>query len=273
MAAPAANAPSNLLLRTVSALVLAPVVLALTYLGGAPFAALLALAGLAMTYEWDRLCGGSGHSAPAIVHGAVVVAVAAMAEEANAVVALAAIAFGAVAAAAVAHRLARSALWQGAGVVYAAVPILALVLLRGDPIDGRAVVLWLFGVVWAADIGGYIVGRALGGPKLTRISPNKTWSGLTGAVAFAAAAGAAIAGALAMGPWSRFAAVAAVLGLIAQAGDIGESWIKRRRAVKDSGSLIPGHGGILDRVDGLVTAAPALALLALIHPGSGMAWR
>ncbi|MBM3511232.1 MAG: phosphatidate cytidylyltransferase [Alphaproteobacteria bacterium] len=273
MAAPAANATSNLLVRTISALVLAPIVLGAIYLGGTAFAALLAAAGLAMAYEWDRLCGGSGYSAPAIVHGAVVVAVAAMATEANAVLALAAIGLGTVAAAVVAHRLARSALWQGAGVLYAALPILALVLLRGDPVDGRAVVLWLFGVVWATDIGGYLVGRAIGGPKLTHISPNKTWSGLAGAVAFAAAAGAAIAVALAMGPWVRFAIFAALLGLIAQAGDIGESWIKRRRAVKDSGSLIPGHGGILDRVDGLVTAAPALALMALIHPGSGMAWR
>ncbi len=273
MAAPAANAPSNLLVRTISALVLAPIVLALIYLGGAPFAALLALAGVAMTYEWDRLCGGSGYSAPAIVHGAVVIAVAAMADEANAIVAVAAIAFGAGAAAVVALRLARPALWQGAGVVYVTLPILALLLLRGDPVDGRAVVLWLFGVVWATDIGGYIVGRAIGGPKLTRISPNKTWSGLAGAVAFAAAAGTAIAVALAMGPWVRFAAFAAMLGLIAQAGDIGESWLKRRRAVKDSGSLIPGHGGILDRVDGLMTAAPAMALMALVHPGTGMAWR
>ena len=273
MAAPAANAPSNLLLRTISALVLAPIVLGAIYLGGTAFAVLLAAAGLAMTYEWDRLCGGTGYSAPAIFHGAVVVAVAVMADEANAILALVAIAAGTVAAGLAAQRLARSAIWQAAGVLYAGFPILALVLLRGDPVDGRAVVLWLFGVVWATDIGGYIVGRALGGPKLTRISPNKTWSGLAGAVALAAAAGTAIAVALAMGPWVRFATFAALIGLIAQAGDIGESWVKRCRAVKDSGSLIPGHGGILDRVDGLVTAAPALALIALIHPGSGMAWR
>lgn len=130
--------------------------------------------------------------------------------------------------------------------------------------------LFLLAVVWASDIGAYAAGRLLGGPKLApAVSPSKTWSGAAGGLVAALLAGFGVAawqGALPPGPPALLAAV--LLGIASQAGDLLESWIKRRCQVKDSSGLIPGHGGLLDRVDGLLAAAPVAAALALsVGPG------
>jgi phosphatidate cytidylyltransferase len=141
-------------------------------------------------------------------------------------------------------------------------------------------VLFLFVVVWASDIGAYAAGRAIGGAKLApAISPNKTWAGALGGLISAVAAGLAAAyvmdGRVTAGlegeVWT--ALVAAVLGLFTQAGDLFESWMKRRFHVKDTSSLIPGHGGLLDRVDGVLAAAPAAAVLALLLGPGVPLWR
>lgn len=140
----------------------------------------------------------------------------------------------------------------------------ALLWLRAGAAYGRGNVLFVLVVVWACDIGAYAVGRLIGGARLApRISPGKTWSGAAGGLLVAAAAGA-VAG------QGHGALVAAALAIAAQAGDLAESAAKRRAGVKDSGALIPGHGGLLDRVDGLLAAAPAAALLALAF-GPGVA--
>jgi phosphatidate cytidylyltransferase len=136
--------------------------------------------------------------------------------------------------------------------------------LRDDPVAGRADVLFLLLVVWAGDIGAYLIGRRIGGRRLApRISPGKTWSGAVGGLLAAVAAGLLAAHVLSdAAPW-RVAVIAAALGIVAQAGDLLESFVKRRLEVKDSGYLIPGHGGLFDRLDGVLAAAPVAAMLAL----------
>jgi phosphatidate cytidylyltransferase len=140
---------------------------------------------------------------------------------------------------------------------------------------GRADVLFLLLIVWAGDIGAYLVGRWVGGPRLApRISPGKTWSGAIGGLAAAVAVGL-IAAHLLWQPTTVWpaAAIASVLGVVAQAGDLLESFVKRRLAVKDSGHLIPGHGGLFDRLDGVLAAAPAAALLALVIGRGVVLWQ
>ncbi|MBK5265641.1 MAG: phosphatidate cytidylyltransferase, partial [Alphaproteobacteria bacterium] len=147
----------------------------------------------------------------------------------------------------------------GAGVFYVGLPILALLFLRDRP-DGLLLTFWALGLVWATDIGAYFAGRSLGGPKLAPgISPSKTWSGLGGGMLAALLFGFILHDWL--GLPIPLAAASGLLAVIAQLGDLYESWLKRRAGVKDSGSLLPGHGGVLDRLDGVVTAAPVAALL------------
>ncbi len=149
----------------------------------------------------------------------------------------------------------------GAGLLYAGLPALSLVYLRDQP-HGLWLALWTLAVVWATDIGAYFAGRAFGGPKLApAISPAKTWSGSGGGMLAALIVGAAIATQAAM---PRLLLLGAPMAVLAQAGDLFESWLKRRAGVKDSGQLLPGHGGVLDRLDGLVPVAVAVALLLML---------
>ena len=153
--------------------------------------------------------------------------------------------------------------WMAAGFIYVALPCCALLWLRQRPGSGLDLVALTLIATIAADTGAFFVGRALGGPRLApRISPGKTWSGLCGGLGAAALAGAAYAGAR-QASAVPVAAVALALGIVSAAGDLLESAAKRRFAVKDAGSLIPGHGGLLDRVDGLLLSVPAMALLVL----------
>ena len=161
--------------------------------------------------------------------------------------------------------------WRILGLFYAAIPCASLIWLRDVRIEnvsdaGVRLVLYLLLVVWATDIGAYFAGRKIGGPKMApAISPSKTWAGLAGGVAAAGAVGGL---SHLFSPFPSTLAMAMVLAMIlavlAQAGDLFESWIKRRADVKDSGSLIPGHGGILDRVDGLTLTTPLFAWSAYL---------
>ncbi len=148
------------------------------------------------------------------------------------------------------------------GVVYVALPALALLFLREEP-GGLLLASWALSVVWATDIGAYAAGRSIGGPKLApTVSPNKTWAGLIGGVMAALLLG------LAFWRWAglplQLALGSPILAVIAQIGDLYESWLKRLAGVKDSGTLLPGHGGVLDRLDGVVPVAPAAAALILV---------
>lgn len=166
----------------------------------------------------------------------------------------------------------RTLRWVGPGLIYAAAPALALAWLRQQP-DGFKIVLWLMLAVVMTDTCAYFAGRRFGGPKLApRISPKKTWSGLIGGMAGAALSGWVL-GAIFQMPLDRaiwLAGGGAVLAVVSQLGDLGESALKRAFGVKDSGSILPGHGGIMDRVDGLVAAAALVALAELCGIGTGV---
>ncbi|NQV54978.1 MAG: phosphatidate cytidylyltransferase, partial [Rhodospirillales bacterium] len=152
---------------------------------------------------------------------------------------------------------------------------LALIAIRQVPGSGRDVIIWLFLVVWATDIGAYVFGRSIGGFKLApSISPNKTWAGLIGGIASAIAVASIIsATGNAKTGILTLIILSAAAALISQCGDLLESWIKRRFNAKDSGNLIPGHGGLLDRVDGLFLAASAALLLIVVYQGGDMPWK
>lgn len=152
---------------------------------------------------------------------------------------------------------------------YGVAALVALLWLRHQPAFGRETVLWVLVCIWATDIGAYFVGRAAGGAKLApRISPGKTWSGLIGGMAWAAVASAAFGYAFGMGETVLLAIAGAVLAVVGQAGDLLESAAKRRAGVKDSGHLIPGHGGLLDRIDGLMAVLVAVAIARLVAGGA-----
>jgi phosphatidate cytidylyltransferase len=154
--------------------------------------------------------------------------------------------------------------WQSGGVLYIGIPALALVATRTLAAHGAWLIIGLFLAVWATDSGALIAGKLIGGPKLAPVlSPNKTWAGTLGGIAAAAVVEAVYVGAIGGKAVPAFF-YGAALSVVAHAGDLFESWVKRRFSRKDSGSLIPGHGGALDRIDSTLSAAVAFALLALV---------
>ena len=257
----------NLALRIVSSAVLAPVALAAAYFGGTLFVLFWMAAALCVIWEWDTLVCAHEKN-PVLTIGAVAVAGAGlllMLGRTLSVFAL--IALGMMGAATLASRALRG--WWVAGVLYAGVLLVCPVLLRRDPVFGFQALLFLFIVVWLTDVVAYFAGRALGGPKLMpRVSPKKTWSGALGG-----AAGGTL-GAIAVGMHYEFPNLAAValvaifLSIASQAGDLLESWIKRRFDAKDASSLIPGHGGVMDRLDGFVAAALLAMLIGVSRGGA-----
>jgi phosphatidate cytidylyltransferase len=155
---------------------------------------------------------------------------------------------------------------------YGLAALAALLWLRHQPAHGRETILWVLACIWATDIGAYFVGRAAGGAKLApRISPGKTWAGLVGGMAWAAVASAAAGYAFGLGETVPLAVIGAALAIVGQAGDLLESAAKRRAGVKDSGHLIPGHGGLLDRIDGLMAVLVAVGVVRLLA-GAGWPW-
>jgi phosphatidate cytidylyltransferase len=161
-----------------------------------------------------------------------------------------------------------------AGLGLIVVAAFSLLWVRGDAVTGRADMLFVLLVVWASDIGAYLVGRIIGGRRLwPSVSPGKTWAGAAGGLAASALIGALVAVWLGDAAPIRAVGAAVVLSLVAQAGDLLESAVKRRRGVKDTGRLIPGHGGLLDRLDGMMAAVPVAALLALAAGRGVVFWQ
>lgn len=257
--------------RIASSAVLAPTILWVTWMEAPIFVGAVAAAGVILAREWTRMSDpeASDLSFALAAGGA---AGATIAASAGMMATALAVACGAALAASAAAWTRGRAVWAGFGVLYCAAPCVAIVWLRlqGDP-AGSALVTFLLLTVWGADIGAYAAGRAIGGARIApRISPQKTWAGVAGGVVLAVAFGAGAAAATGRpAPIGAAAAGAAALALAALAGDLLESGIKRRFGVKDAGALIPGHGGLLDRVDGLMAAACALAVWTLAAGASG----
>ena len=209
---------TDLVTRTLTALVLLALALATLALGGYYFALFVAAAATLLFYEWMRIVRGWGIG------------------------------------------------WSVAGFFYALIPALALLWIRDRADEGLALVVWIFVITWAVDTGGYFAGRAYGGPKLApAISPNKTWAGLYGGVALAALAGGAWVLVVGLSYWLLL--LAPLFAVAAQIGDLFESWMKRRAGLKDSGNCLPGHGGLFDRIDGMVP----VAVLTLAAEAMGLA--
>jgi phosphatidate cytidylyltransferase len=256
----------TLRLRLISALALVPVALAVVAAGGWIYVLSVALLVSLMALEWGRLSEarfgpqyGRLAGATTLVVSLGAIATAALGRPRDAVLC---VLIGATLTALIASARAAAAIWAGIGVALIGFPAVALVWLRAVPELGLGLLLWLLIVVWTTDTAAYAVGRRVGGPRLApAISPGKTWSGLGGGVIGASLAGAITLWALGSERLIHAAGLGAAFAVLAQLGDLAESALKRRAGVKDSGSLIPGHGGVLDRVDGFLLTAPALALL------------
>jgi phosphatidate cytidylyltransferase len=264
---------SDLRTRVISTTVMVPLALGCVWIGGAAFAAMVGLISIGMAYEWLRMCRASLDPRSALIFASLPLAVVltALGAAGAALVLLAVIT---VAAAARRRPLDLGRLLP-LGVLYIGPAAIALVWLRGVSDHGFADVVVLLLVIWATDIGAYAAGRAIGGPRLApRISPGKTWSGSAGGLLAGMVVGVVAAFILGTGitGWQA-ALLAGFIGTVGQAGDLLESLLKRYFEVKDSGHLIPGHGGLLDRLDAVLTAAPAAALLALMLGGGVMRWQ
>jgi phosphatidate cytidylyltransferase len=217
----------ELWLRVASSLALAPLAIAAAYLGGTWFIAFWLLAAAGVLWEWLALVAG----ARSLSAGA------------------------------------RTA-WIALGAAYAGAMLAAPLLLRADEAMGFVAMIFLFAVVWATDVAAYFAGRLMGGPKLwPAVSPKKTWSGAITGAAAATVAGLMVAAFAGVGdPWA-IAALSLVLSIFAQLGDLFESALKRRFGAKDASHLIPGHGGVMDRLDGFLTAALAAAVVGVLRGG------
>lgn len=253
----------ELQLRLMSGTVVAVIAFAVLYWGSGPFAILLGAIAAAMSWEWGRIVRDGDADIITGLHIATVIAAAGLSAFGMAGLAIAAVAIGAIAASALAVGQPHAGL-TGAGVLYTGLPVVALEWLRSDDSFGLLAVLFVLIVVVVTDTAAYAAGRTLGGPKLwPAVSPNKTWAGLVGGVSAAAAAGAAFPYVTGSGAPAWLAALGLLLGLVAQAGDLAESALKRHFNRKDASDLIPGHGGFMDRMDGIVTASVGAALIAL----------
>ena len=255
-------------LRVISAAVLVPLVIADVWVGGIWFTLFAAMIGVLMAQEWVTIV----HKANALqfaIHAAAAMAGALLPFGAGLPAALIAIAvLTALSAGLAAAEEPGGAKWRYFGVPYVSLPAIALVVLRSDPTYGISAIVWVMAAVWAADSLAYFSGRIIGGPKLApRLSPKKTWAGLGGAMIGSAIAAVAVGLAAGVTGIVVLGALAAALAIVEQAGDLFKSAMKRHYGVKDSGRLIPGHGGIIDRVDGLVAVAMAAALIGTIRAG------
>jgi phosphatidate cytidylyltransferase len=255
---------SNLQKRILSAVVLVALAVVLTALGGLAFGILACAIGLSVFYEWQLMTLARSTPATRGLAWAFLIGMMAVLLFTQHVLTMIGVLFAGAALVAVTGGR-TNGYWPAFGLIYAGFPAIAMTLLRGDTGDGFAAILFLFAVVWATDIFAYFNGRALGGPKLApRFSPNKTWSGAIGGAAAGVAAGVGIAAFMTPTGGVPVPLIALLLSIIAQIGDLGESWVKRRFGVKDSSRLIPGHGGVMDRVDGLVAAAALLYVIGAI---------
>jgi phosphatidate cytidylyltransferase len=263
----------NLLMRIAAAMVLAPLAIAAVYAGGWFWIVPVAAVAIGLCLEWLTVIHAE-HDRPAMVCGPVALATAGVSFGLGWIeVSWLAVAAGLVAVVLLSRQARR---WTAAGFLYAAAALMASLLVRRDVEMGFVALLFVLAVVWATDIGGYFAGRGIGGPKLwPTVSPKKTWAGAIGGFTASLAVALLVAIfdphrgdpvlALRTGP---LLALAAVLSIAAQFGDLFESAVKRRFGVKDSSHLIPGHGGLMDRLDGFIAAIVLAAILGVLRGGA-----
>jgi phosphatidate cytidylyltransferase len=253
---------SELAERIVSGVAIAAFAFVMVYWSPKAFAALMFLVAAAMSWEWGRIVRGSSPDIGTVVHVLAVLATAVLSAAGMAGLGVATAVIGAIAVAALEFGTGRSQL-SGAGVLYTGLPVVALGWLRGDEPLGFLATLFVLFSVAVTDIAAYAGGRLIGGPRLWEVvSPKKTWAGLIVGVVAAAVAGALFSGLSGTGSSQWLASLGFVMGLVAQVGDLAESALKRHFGLKDASDLIPGHGGFMDRMDGVVTASIAAALIA-----------
>jgi phosphatidate cytidylyltransferase len=263
-AAVAAPGARNLLMRVIAALVLAPAAIAMAYAGGWLWTALVTLASVGLYVEWLTIVGEARRTR-VVASGAAALAIAGVflalgRIEASLVMLVLGLA-------AVASLTPERRIWAVTGFGYAAAAELASVLVRLDPDKGWTALMLVLLVVWVTDIGGYFAGRGIGGPKLwPRVSPNKTWAGAIGGFVASVVVAAGFA-AFDLGKTGPLLVLGSVLSIASQLGDLFESAVKRRFGVKDSSHIIPGHGGLLDRLDGFVAAVVLAGVFGLLRGG------
>ncbi len=272
LATPPAPEPAsrNLLMRVLAALVLAPLAIAIAWVGGKLWAFLVTVASIGLFLEWLMIVGAWRRSA-AVATGVAVLAVAGYSIATGRFSVAAAATLVGIAAALLTSGAQR--LWVAGGLVYAALPLASSVMVRQDGRDGFVALIFVLLVVWVTDIGGYFAGRGIGGPKLwPRVSPRKTWAGALGGLGGSLVV-AGVAAAAGIGRAGTLLALAAALSVVSQLGDLFESAVKRRFGVKDSSQIIPGHGGLLDRLDGFIAAIVLAAAIGLLRGGPGLVGR
>ena len=260
----------ELKLRIISAIILGAITLVVTWWGGVFFAGLVVIVGFLLFYEWSKITRTAKRQPLVNFIGWLTLTVVSvnilfsMLE-----LALLSLGIGALLAAAMGWAKAKN-LWVFGGTIYSGLPILAFTELRGDETAGfydqmgLFAIIFVFVVVWATDIFAYFCGKSLGGPKLApSISPGKTWSGAIFGLIAGVGAGICVVLLISSGGDYYVPIIAVVLSISSQIGDLFESWIKRRFGVKDSSNLIPGHGGFMDRLDGMIFASVAAFLIAL----------
>ncbi len=265
------SAWKNLGQRTAIAALLIPVVVLETWAGGVWFEVFIIAVGALMVSEWVAMVHG-GERAQFWLH---MVAMAVAGVSANhGYLWIAAIVILAAWAASIALCKAADrplSTWSVVGVPYVCVPVVALIMLRAEAHYGMIAILWVFVVVWLADTLAYFAGKTIGGPKLApSVSPNKTWAGLGGAVAGGMVGSLLVAGGAGLDGLLILAAIGGLLAVVEQLGDLFESAAKRFYGLKDSGAIIPGHGGVLDRIDGLIAVATAAWVLGSLRMGTQM---
>jgi phosphatidate cytidylyltransferase len=250
-------------LRLAAGLAMGAVALTFTLAGVMPFAVLVVLAALVVSWEWGRLVHGKEAGIVVAVQIGTAGLAGILAAAGFVGLGLLALPIGAILATLLS--LGRNSLFSALGVFYAGLPTVALIWLRSDAWLGLLAVVFLIVIVVTADTAGFLAGRLFGRSKLwPSISPNKTWEGLIGALVASAIVGGLFWFAVPEASVVRLAVTGAVLALVAQAGDLAESALKRRFGAKDTSTLIPGHGGVMDRVDGLVAVASAVGIAAIV---------
>jgi phosphatidate cytidylyltransferase len=262
---------SDLKRRVPSAIAMIVFALAATWYGGFPFLLFWTLAALLVWYEWATIVRAEPRTA-VISLGAIALVIAAILLSLKMTLAAVVVAIiGAAACAFTASGDREARIWSASGFFYASLVFIPAVVLREDIKFGFLAIIWLYAVVWLTDIAAYFFGRFIGGPKLAPvISPKKTWSGAIGGTLFGVLGGTAVA-TLAN---ARFAVMSVLIALavsvFSQAGDIFESFVKRKFGKKDASGILPGHGGVMDRIDGFVAAAALALLIGILHGGASI---